>query len=87
MAKIISFRQSQKTQEDKELELLYQQNESKNYTNDDDNCCFKCGKVLDLNNDFIWFINQQAGYGSELDGSWVNIIFCDDCLRDFLDKT
>lgn len=47
--------------------------------------CYKCQKQLD-ENDFIWFINQQAGYGSSIDGDKVNIKVCDDCMIKFLGK-
>jgi len=49
--------------------------------------CFKCGKEIDYMqplHEQIWNIQGQAEYGSKLDGSYVNISICDECLMKFL---
>jgi hypothetical protein len=56
--------------------------------------CFKCGKEESWNIDDDWaFTNSegwhnislgQVGYGSMLDGSYVNFVICDDCLYEFI---
>jgi Fe2+ or Zn2+ uptake regulation protein len=45
--------------------------------------CDKCGRVID-EHDQIWFLNQMAGYSSELDGEELHKEFCDGCLMEFI---
>lgn len=80
-AKIINF---PKKPED-ELELLYKEfaQELTKYICHDK--CYKCGKPLN-ENDYVWPIQHRAGYGSKIDGSFVNIKLCDDCMIAFLKK-
>lgn len=47
--------------------------------------CRKCGKVFNYEFDEqIWSINQQAGYGSRIDGETLTIKICDCCLISWL---
>ncbi len=59
--------------------------------------CDKCSKVITYGNDDefsrnfdfksneCWSINLgRAGYGSKLDGCYVDFDVCDDCLHDFV---
>jgi len=45
--------------------------------------CYKCGETF-IEDEHIWFINQMAGYHSQLDGSSVDVQICDKCLINFL---
>lgn len=51
--------------------------------------CYSCGKEIDFNDiqgEQIWFVSQFAGYGSKVDGSYVDIRICDTCMMEFLEK-
>ena len=45
--------------------------------------CHKCGKEIQ-EIDHPWIINQLAEYGSQFDGDFISLVFCDDCLVDFV---
>jgi len=43
--------------------------------------CSKCGKKLN-ELDFIWCVDQKAGFGSIHDGDYIKIKLCDDCFNE-----
>ena len=68
-------------------EIDYQYEDNQNFISTDK--CYKCGKEIDymkVNSEQMWYIYDQAGYNSQLDGSHVNIKICDSCLVDFLGR-
>lgn len=49
------------------------------------NKCLKCGQALKNEYDQVWyFCSQQAGYGSSIDGTRVNISVCDSCIMEII---
>jgi hypothetical protein len=68
-------------QTDEEWAEAYSAIEPQIYTNGDN--CYRCNKPI-LEEDFYWYINKQAGYGSLIDSDIVNIVICDECLIEFL---
>lgn len=68
--------------DDIDFEIMYAQDE--HYISKDK--CYKCGKNLNINDnsEHVWYIDQLAGYPSDIDGSQVSIVICDDCLMKFL---
>jgi len=67
--------------DDIDINLMYSENE--NYITR--GVCYRCGHVFD-EDEHVWYIRQQAVYGSQLDGSEVSIQICDTCLVDFLGR-
>ncbi len=94
MSNIVKFPCSQHVeskQEQSELIDMPENELEKMYDSPDDYIssekCFKCGKVLKhgYDSEEIWyFVNQRGGYGSQLDGSQVDIKVCDFCMMKFL---
>lgn len=47
--------------------------------------CYKCSHVFE-DGDHVWKIQDNAGYGSQLDGSHISICICDSCVVEILNK-
>lgn len=84
MIKVLNFPNTEQSEPPEQNVTVYTGLENEHIVGEKHKC-YKCSKPLN-DQDYVWYINQQAGYSSDIDGRRVDVEVCDQCMMDFLNN-